>query len=45
MAEGCVRQLLLDRYWMKVGMSGMKRQGLSVQLPGQNIEGCEAGRV
>ena len=30
---------------MKVGMSGMKRQGLSVQLPGQNIEGNEAGRV
>ena len=36
---------LVGRYWMKVGMSGMKRQGLSVQLPGQNTEGNEAGRV
>lgn len=31
MAERCARWLLLDRDWMKIGMSGVKRQGLSVR--------------
>lgn len=42
MAERCAGRVLVGRNWMKVGVSGMKRQGFLVQMPGQDIKRSEA---
>lgn len=42
MAERCAGRRLVSRDWMKVEVSGARRQGLLVQMPGQGIE-SEAG--